>query len=119
MVSSRTSDLGKRKVYKSGQASTVLVLPKQWIADNQVRIGDVLHCVIGMKPQIRLYKTNEGREEWTDPVTVREYLQGGKKLAAITITGWMTDRSGLGVGDVAVFSGGSADGALTITRGET
>lgn len=113
-MSSKIFDLGKRKVYKSGTHSTCLVIPKQWVADQKVSIEDTVYGVVGITGDIRIFKTDEGREAWAEALTVRTW----KGQAAITITAAITKMSGLGAGDMAFFSCDTSDGALIIRKGD-
>lgn len=118
-MSSTISDLGSRKVYPSGQNSTILVIPKQWVTEHAVRIHDTVYCVVGLTGDVRIYATNEGREEWAEPLTVRTYHQTrGRRYPAITVTANMTRLSGIAVGDKVKFSADLTDGALIIRKGE-
>ena len=116
-MSSTIFDLGTRKVYPSGYHSSVLVIPKQWTADQSVRIKDKVFFVVGLNGDVRIFKSNEGREDWVDTITVRAFNNHGKIDPAITVTAKMRRQSGIAIGDVVGFTADTDDGSLIIRKG--
>ncbi len=88
------------------------------MADQSVKIGDKVYYVVGLSGDVRIFKSNEGREDWAEPITVRAFDNHGKRDPAITVTSKMRRQSGIVIGDVVEFYADTDDGALIIRKGE-